>query len=113
MKAPLLFRLALFLFAVEFLADMQLGHVKTYQALVRTALLFGIYFSFTFGSMILYRIFFHPSKRFPGPFLTKTSKLWHTFEILRKNNFEWLDRLHKEYGDVVRTGELRQYGIFC
>lgn len=105
LQSPMLFRLALGLFAVGVFAQVQLGHLMAYHALTKTTLIFSIYFTSLFSSMVLYRVFFHPLKGFPGPFLVKTSKLWHMFHLIKVNNFKWLDSLHRKYGDVVRTGE--------
>ena len=63
-----------------------------------------------FTSIIVYRIFFHKLRHFPGPFFAKFSKLWHVIQLLRKPNFKLLDELHDFYGDFVRTGK---YSPFC
>lgn len=112
-KAPVLFTLALALFAVGVFAQVQFGHLMTPQALMKTALIFSVYLTSLFSSMVIYRLFFHPLKGFPGPFLVKTSKLWHMFQIAGVNNFKWLDCIHKNYGDVVRTGECNAICNMC
>ena len=58
-----------------------------------------------FTSIIIYRIFFHRLRYFPGPFFAKVSKLWHVGKLLQKPNFILLDELHEAYGDFVRIGK--------
>ncbi|GME37966.1 cytochrome p450 [Neofusicoccum parvum] len=53
---------------------------------------------------IVYRLFFHRLRKFPGPVGAKISKfysLWLSRNI--QYHFE-VEKLHKKYGDVVRTG---------
>lgn len=103
--APILFRSALILFGIGALALVRFGHFTALEAFMNTTFIFSIYFGSLFTSTIIYRVFSHPLKRIPGPFLVKFSKLWHMVQLFRFNNFVWLDKLHKEYGDVVRTGK--------
>lgn len=55
--------------------------------------------------MTIYRLFFHPLRRFPGPVLARVSKLWHVFHCINSRNYLLLDKLHLQYGEFVRTGE--------
>ena len=55
-------------------------------------------------SMLIYRVFFHRLRNFPGPFPGKLSKFWHIYNITDLSHYKYLDRLHREYGDFVRTG---------
>lgn len=56
-------------------------------------------------SMVLYRLFFHPLQHFPGPVGARVSKFYHSYHSLpRFDGFRWLNRMHREYGDFVRTG---------
>ena len=56
-------------------------------------------------SLVVYRIFFHRLKRFPGPRYAAVSKLWHAYHCLGGKNYLFLQELHRKYGDFVRTGE--------
>lgn len=55
-------------------------------------------------STVVYRLFFHRLRNFPGPFGAKVSKFygWYMSRNLQYH-FE-VEKLHKQYGDVVRTG---------
>lgn len=59
-----------------------------------------------FGSMVLYRGFFHRLCRFPGPFLARLSNFYVT-SLTAKNMQLFLEvqKLHQQYGDIVRLGE--------
>jgi hypothetical protein len=62
-------------------------------------------------SMLVYRAFFHPLDKFPGPFPAKFSKLW-AFWQTAKTGMKWYqvdEALHKQYGDYVRTGSFPMY----
>jgi hypothetical protein len=67
---------------------------------------FGIY-----CSVILYRMFFHKLRKFPGPFLARASNFYMTAISGRKLRF-YLEsqRLHKIYGDYLRIG--RTFSLF-
>lgn len=41
---------------------------------------------------------------FPGPWLLRTSKLWHVWACRTSMNHFYLDDLFRRYGDFVRTG---------
>ncbi|KAL5375074.1 hypothetical protein DPSP01_011490 [Paraphaeosphaeria sporulosa] len=54
--------------------------------------------------IIVYRLYFHPLAKFPGPTLAATSILWYVFHW---TSGDWpydLAKAHRKYGDVVRTG---------
>ncbi|RAK82511.1 cytochrome P450 [Aspergillus fijiensis CBS 313.89] len=58
-----------------------------------------------FASILIYRAFFHRLRRFPGPVALKLSKLVAAYgNIGKERDFERIWDLHKQYGDIVRTG---------
>jgi hypothetical protein len=69
-----------------------------------TAVMAAAYLSALFTSMTVYRLFFHATRHFPGPKLAAVSKFWHIFHIRDSRNFLFLEKLHKQYGNLVRTG---------
>lgn len=82
-------------------------HEATFSsALWRSCYLVG---SLTVGmylSMVVYRVGFHRLNRFPGPFLARVSNFYITGVSFRRHQeYLELDKLHKQYGDVVRIGE--------
>lgn len=60
-----------------------------------------------FSSITIYRIFFHRLRHFPGPRLAAVTKLWHVFQCRDSRNHLVLDSMHKQYGNFVRTGNLK------
>ncbi|RPA74003.1 cytochrome P450 [Ascobolus immersus RN42] len=67
-------------------------------------------------SSIIYNIFFHPLRSFPGPFLAKFSRLYELWYDIPKGGqfcFHCEEVLHPTYGPIVRTGpnRLRIQGI--
>lgn len=75
---------------------------------IKRVLLFnsGFYLAL-FCSIVIYRLFFHRLRHFPGPFGAKVSR-FYTASIASKKiqYYKEVDKLHQEYGDFVRTGML-------
>ena len=71
-----------------------------------SSLVFGSYTFSLFSSIIIYRLYFHPLRHFPGPTLAAASKLWHVFKCRHGKNFRVLEDARRQYGQFVRTGEL-------
>lgn len=76
------------------------------SALWESCYLVGSVISGIYLSMAVYRIGFHRLNRFPGPFLARLSNFYFTGVAFRRHQeyFE-LEKLHRQYGDVVRIGE--------
>jgi hypothetical protein len=73
----------------------------TLASSIAACYLFGLY-----GSMLVYRAFFHRLASFPGPPLAKLSNFYITaLSAKRLQLFRELETLHQKYGDYVRTGE--------
>lgn len=54
--------------------------------------------------LIVYRIYFHPLAKYPGPLLAKISDLYSTYHALRGDRHLEFWRCHEKYGNVVRFG---------
>jgi cytochrome P450 len=52
--------------------------------------------------VIIYRIYFHPLSRFPGPKFWIVTRLTFVQSMLRGNNIRDVSRIHEKYGDIVR-----------
>lgn len=67
-----------------------------------------IWISFLLGltaSILTYRLFLHPLRKFPGPVMARTSKLWGVAQTAKSFQYHYLVRdLHQKYGDFVRLG---------
>lgn len=57
------------------------------------------------SSIVVYRVFFHRLRRFPGPVLASISRFYDTYLAGRavQYNVE-IEKLHDTYGDFIRTG---------
>lgn len=74
----------------------------------RLAVLAVAYLGGLFSSMTIYRLYFHRLSSFHGPRPAAISKLWHVWHVRDSTNFRFQEKIHKKYGNVVRTGELIQ-----
>lgn len=62
------------------------------------------------GSLLVYRVFFHRLRRFPGPLPAKVSRFYAMSKAAEtKQSHLFLERLHEEYGDFVRVGACRYF----
>ena len=58
-----------------------------------------------FTSMVVYRVFFHRLRRFPGPFMAQFTNFYATYlSVRRAHLYEEIQALHAKYGDIVRVG---------
>ncbi|QDS74140.1 hypothetical protein FKW77_001144 [Venturia effusa] len=52
---------------------------------------------------IIYNLFFHPLRKFPGPKLAAATQLYTSYANCRGRPFQHLKALHDKYGEVVRV----------
>lgn len=104
LHAQLLARVAIFSPALFLVALVTWLRLPLGASLTATATLFSCFHASLFTSILVYRYFFHPLRRFPGPTLAKLSKLYHFRLCLRENNCIILAKWHARYGPIVRVG---------
>ena len=110
-EGPMWIMLYLTVSAILFAGQMAIGHAPAQEAAVAVLWVMVSFSASLFTSILIYRIFFHRLRSFPGPFLAKTTKLWHVSKVAQNSdNFRQLDALYHRYGDFVRTG--RQEKLF-
>ncbi|KAI0012738.1 cytochrome P450 [Xylariaceae sp. FL0662B] len=98
---------ALIVSAVQIANTFESSWRHGYQTLNAAQLVFKVnaaFFGSLFGSLVTYRVFEHPLRGFPGPRLAAVSKLWHFCHVFNISNNLLLDRIHRRYGNIVRTG---------
>lgn len=76
------------------------------QSLYVSWLLQTCYMTALFTSISLYRLFFHSTRIYPGPFWARLWSWWKVYAFFKQNEQGYIviDNLHKKYGDVVRIG---------
>lgn len=87
-----------------FYVDIQIYHATTGHAAKTLAIAaLGFLLSLT-ACTLVYRAFFHRLRKFPGPWPAKLSRF---YAVYLSRNLQYqveVEKLHKKYGDVVRTG---------
>ncbi|KAI0412481.1 isotrichodermin C-15 hydroxylase [Xylaria grammica] len=69
--------------------------VAWFAVLSGTALFYALY-------RIVYNVFFHPLRSYPGPWIRAASRLPYTISIFRGDATQRIKALHDKYGQVVR-----------
>ncbi|GAP85672.1 putative cytochrome P450 [Rosellinia necatrix] len=64
-------------------------------ALVLWAIILG-------AGRVVYNLFFHPLRNFPGPLICRSTNLWRTGKLFSGDLPQHVRRLHEQYGPVVR-----------
>lgn len=84
-------------------------HFTRYQLVlttILTILLTTSYFVGLYTSMGVYRMFFHPLRKFTGPVWAPLSNIYHSYIIRKSDNYLVMKKLHEQYGPIIRTGSL-------
>ena len=85
------------------------NNVCTFTILCALKRTFLVSTSFNVGltlSILVYRLFFHRLRDFPGPLGAKMSRIYASVLSSKKLQYHLeLEKMHKEHGDVVRTGK--------
>jgi hypothetical protein len=90
--------------AIALFAGLAAAFVRSYPIfeVFRVA---GAYLAGLYGSMLIYRAFFHRLGSFPGPFAARLSRFYAFEKATRTNrSCEDVQKLHEQYGDFVRVG---------
>jgi len=65
-------------------------------------LLFALVNALAIASVLVYRLFFHPLAKIPGPFFARCSTLWQNWCYWGGTWHDDILRVHEKYGPVVR-----------
>lgn len=83
----------------------RIGGYQIVAALLQTALVATTYNVGVFTSIFVYRAFFHPLQKFPGPFWARVSRFHAMGKMIQsRKGYEDIQKLHQKYGDIVRVG---------
>ncbi|KAH0536694.1 hypothetical protein FGG08_006460 [Glutinoglossum americanum] len=91
-----------------------LAAIEYYQSgpirgILRATAYFGAYQLGLLGSIVVYRVYFHRLRNFPGPLAMSTTQFWSVYRAaMVGRNYAELLILHREHGDFVRVA-LRSY----
>lgn len=55
-------------------------------------------------SISIYRLFFHPISRFPGPRHAALTDFTYIYWFVKGDLVQWTNKMHQQYGEVVRLG---------
>ena len=104
LKAPIIIETWLLSFPVLYSLEAMCGSESTLGNVMNALYLMSIFALSILISIIVYRVFFHRLRGFPGPRLAAISKLWHSANCVGARNHLLLEQMRKKYGDFVRTG---------
>ncbi|KAJ9611707.1 hypothetical protein H2200_004891 [Cladophialophora chaetospira] len=100
-----------FLFAcvTATVVQVQYYNTSTTPAIASTVKYASLYLAGLYSSLIIYRLFFNPLNKIPGPYWARLSRFHLSFQVGGKQNLNhYLLAMHQKYGRFVR---LDPYGI--
>ncbi|KND86895.1 Tryprostatin B 6-hydroxylase [Tolypocladium ophioglossoides CBS 100239] len=80
------------------------GNLSSFAAASATATLTLLFLFGLSSSVVIYRLFFNPLNRFPGPLAARLSKLYYVHLSSNLLGHQELHKLHQKYGRYVRIG---------
>ena len=102
---PQVLRVYITLFLILVVIECKISGSGAYHSFLAASYITAVYISSLFSSIVVYRVFFHRLKNFPGPKLARVTKFqlaWETSFTL--DQCLYFEELRKKYGDFVRTG---------
>jgi tryprostatin B 6-hydroxylase len=66
---------------------------------VAASFLAGLY-----GALLVWRAFFNPLNKFPGPWPARLGNLWFSVHVRKSDAYYKLQAMHKKWGHIVRIG---------
>jgi tryprostatin B 6-hydroxylase len=57
-----------------------------------------------YGSLLVWRAFFNPLNKFPGPWPARLGNLYFSFNLANSDAYYKLQAMHKKWGKIVRIG---------
>ncbi|GAM90407.1 hypothetical protein ANO11243_084500 [Dothideomycetidae sp. 11243] len=90
--------------AVAFVTLTRVSGYETGDALVRVGATSGSFLLGLAGSTMIWRIFFNPLNKLPGPWGARLGSLYWSTKLTKSDAYLKLQALHEKYGRVVRIG---------
>ncbi|KAI0446182.1 cytochrome P450 [Xylaria telfairii] len=91
-------------FALSTIVQSRIFQFSGQIAALRTLALAAAYFSGLYSSLCIFRVFFHPLKKFPGPLGSKVSSAWFSTHLTGKDAFRQIFKWHQKHGNFLRYG---------
>ena len=91
-------------FIVSSLIFAQITSAKFREACTAVFDIFLFFLTGLYGSLAIYRLNFHPLKKFPGPLSGKLSSLCFSVRLTGLDAHRRVLALHQKYGDFLRIG---------
>lgn len=77
----------------------------SYESFKEITAYFSCHIAGIYGSMLIYRAYFHRLDNFPGPFWARLTNFYVTRLTTRRLQlYQEVEKLHEKYGDYVRLG---------
>lgn len=95
---------ALSVFAISTAVHSYYYQLSLLTTAIQTLTIASSYIASLYASLLIYRLCFHPLRRFPGPIGCKISSAWFATYLRGQDAFRQLEALHKKYGNFVRVG---------
>ena len=92
------------LYAAGVVAAKRVQDVGIVQAFATVSTAFAWYLLGLYGSLLAYRLLFHPLNKFPGPIGARISNLYLSTRYSKGDAYLQIQGLHQKYGDYVRIG---------
>jgi tryprostatin B 6-hydroxylase len=80
------------------------GNSAIYNASFNVAMVAGSWLLGVLGSCFIWRAFFNPLNKFPGPWMARISKFYMSYLLRNMDAYYTLTELHAKYGQYVRLG---------
>jgi hypothetical protein len=77
--------------------------IATFIVGVRPVLIAALLTITYLAGLLIYRLFFSPLSKIPGPKLTAVTQLWVMYHEFKGDRTVQIDKLHSQYGPVVRV----------
>jgi hypothetical protein len=77
--------------------------IATFIVGVRPVLIAALLAITYLAGVLIYRLFFSPLSKIPGPKLTAVTQLWLMYHEFKGDRTVQIDKLHSQYGPVVRV----------
>jgi tryprostatin B 6-hydroxylase len=74
------------------------------QALIHSGVLHCFYLGGVYASLVIYRLLFHPLRKFPGPLDLRISAMSLVWRVRHYDAFKRVQDLHSKYGTFFRIG---------